>query len=79
MKSVTLWLGWKSGRFSLGACGFRLAFDASVDDGTGKGWGTDWGLMPCMYVQHATLVRVCMAQNAVPALGCSRCPGHGPP
>jgi hypothetical protein len=61
VKSVTLCLGRESGRFSLGACGFGLAFDASVDDGTGKGWGTDWGSMLCMYVQHATLVQVCTA------------------
>jgi hypothetical protein len=78
VESVTLWLGRKMRRFSLGAYGFGLAFDASVDDGTGKRWGTDWGSMSCMYMQHATLVRVCTARNAVPALGCSRCPGHGP-
>jgi hypothetical protein len=49
-----------------------------MDDGTGKGWRTDRGSMPCMYVQGSMLVRVCTARNAVPALGCSRRPGHGP-
>jgi hypothetical protein len=77
VESVTLWLGRKTRRFSLGAYGFGLAFDASMDDGTGKGWLTYRGSMPCMYVQGLMLVQVCTARNAVPALGCSRRPGHG--